>query len=45
MKIVYHPRYEGVYASDPAATNWHIANIQRSPEIYELALMAAGSLA
>ncbi len=75
MKIVYHPRYEEVYAGDPAAkagrmesilkdvspqfelvtpepastadielahSNWHIADIQRSPEIYEVALLAAG---
>jgi acetoin utilization deacetylase AcuC-like enzyme len=75
MKIVYHPRYEEIYAGDPAAkagrmesilkvvspqyelvtpesasttdiklvhSNWHIASIQRSPEIYEVALLAAG---
>ncbi len=75
MKIVYHPRYQEVYASDPAAkagriesilsavsphfklvtpepasiddiklvhTNWHIANIQRMSETYEVALLAAG---
>jgi acetoin utilization deacetylase AcuC-like enzyme len=75
MKIVYHPRYEEVYASDPAAkagrmesilkdvspqfelvtpepastadielahSKWHIANIERSPDTYELALLAAG---
>jgi acetoin utilization deacetylase AcuC-like enzyme len=75
MKIVYHPRYQEVYASDPAAkagriesilkevsphfelltpepasiddiklvhTNWHIADIQRMRETYEVALLAAG---
>jgi len=75
MKIVYHPRYQEVYASDPAAkagriesilsavsphfklvtpepasiddiklihTNWHIADIQRMSETYEVALLAAG---
>ena len=75
MKIVYHPRYEEVYASDPAAragrmesvlkevssqfelvapepafatdielahSSWHIAHIQRSPQTYEVALLAAG---
>ena len=75
MKIVYHPRYQEVYASDPAAkagrmesilkevsphfelltpepasiddiklvhTNWHIADIQRMKETYEVALLAAG---
>jgi acetoin utilization deacetylase AcuC-like enzyme len=75
MKVVYHPRYEEVYASDPAAkagrmesilkevspqfelitpepasttdiglvhSDWHIANIQRMSETYEVALLAAG---
>ena len=75
MKIVYHPRYQEVYSSDPAAkagriesilsevsphfklvtpepasiddiklihTNWHIADIQRMRETYEVALLAAG---
>jgi len=75
MKIVYHQRYQEVYASDPAAkagriesilsevsphfelvtpepasiddiklihTNWHIADIQRMRETYEVALLAAG---
>jgi len=75
MKIVYHPRYQEVYASDPAAkagrmesilkevsphfelvtpepasiddiklihTNWHIEDIQRMRETYEVALLAAG---
>jgi acetoin utilization deacetylase AcuC-like enzyme len=75
MKIVYHPRYQEVYASDPAAkagrmesilkevsphfelvtpepasiddiklvhTNWHIADIQRMSQTYEVALLAAG---
>ena len=75
MKIIYHPRYQEVYASDPAAkagrmesilkevsphfelltpepasiddiklvhTNWHIADIQRARETYEVALLAAG---
>ncbi len=75
MKIVYHPRYEEIYAGDPAAkagrmecilkevppqydivtpepasttdiqlvhSNLHIADIRRSPEIYEVALLSAG---
>ncbi len=75
MKVVYHPRYEAVYAGDPAAkagrmesivrevsphyeflepepasvedvrlvhTDWHIANIQKSDILYELALLATG---
>lgn len=75
MKIVYHPRYQEVYASDPAAkagriesilsavsphfelvtpepasiediklvhTEWHIADIQRMSETYDVALLAAG---
>jgi len=75
MKIVYHPRYQEVYASDPAAkagrmesilkevsphfelvtpepasiddiklihTNWHIEDIQRMRDTYEVALLAAG---
>jgi acetoin utilization deacetylase AcuC-like enzyme len=75
MKIVYHPRYQEVYASDPAAkagrmesilkevsphfelltpepasiddiklthTDWHITDIQRMRETYEVALLAAG---
>jgi len=75
MKVVYHPRYQEVYASDPAAksgrmesilkevslyyelvtpeaaslddiklahTNWHITDIQRMRETYEVALLAAG---
>jgi len=75
MKIVYHQRYQEVYASDPAAkagriesilsevsphfelatpepasiddiklvhTNWHIEDIQRMRETYEVTLLAAG---
>jgi acetoin utilization deacetylase AcuC-like enzyme len=75
MKVVYHPRYLEVYASDPAAkagriesilkeispgfelvtpkpasvedielvhTKWHIAEIQRMGQTYEVALLAAG---
>ncbi len=75
MKVVYHPRYLEVYASDPAAragriesilkeisphfelvtpepastedielvhTKWHIAEIQRAGQTYEVALLAAG---
>ena len=75
MKVVYHPRYLEVYASDPAAqagriesilkeisphyelvtpepvsiedielvhTKWHIAEIQRMRQTYEVALLAAG---
>jgi len=75
MKVVYHPRYLEVYASDPAAkagriesilkeisphyglvtpepasiedvelvhTKWHIAEIQRANQTYEVALLAAG---
>jgi acetoin utilization deacetylase AcuC-like enzyme len=75
MKVVYHPRYEEVYAGDPAAatgrmesilkelpstiemavpepasvsdiklvhSDWHIADIQRSSHLYEIALLAAG---
>jgi acetoin utilization deacetylase AcuC-like enzyme len=75
MKVVYHPRYLEVYASDPAAqagriesilkevspyyelvtpepasiedielvhTKWHVAEIQRMRQTYEVALLAAG---
>jgi acetoin utilization deacetylase AcuC-like enzyme len=75
MKIVYHPRFEAVYAGDPAAsegriqcivnelpsdldfvtpepasdadillvhTDFHVESIRRSPEVYEVALLAAG---
>jgi acetoin utilization deacetylase AcuC-like enzyme len=75
MKVVYHPRYLEVYASDPAAkagriesilkevsphfelvtpepasvedielvhTKWHIAEIRRAGQTYEVALLAAG---
>jgi acetoin utilization deacetylase AcuC-like enzyme len=75
MKVVYHPRYLEVYASDPAAqagriesilkeisphfelvtpepasvkdielvhTNWHIGEVQRMEQTYEVALLAAG---
>jgi acetoin utilization deacetylase AcuC-like enzyme len=75
MKVVYHPRYLEVYASDPAAqagriesilkeisphfelvtpepasvkdielvhTKWHIGEVQRMEQTYEVALLAAG---